>query len=297
MEHALTRRGQHATIVGATSGDTGAAAIDAFRGLANIDVVIFYPHERVSAVQRRQMTTVEGDNIHVVALEGTFDDCQAVVKSLFNHGAFRDEFGLSGVNSINWARVLAQVVYYFTSGGRAGRPPSRKISFSGSHRQFRRCARRRGLPNSMGLPISIGSSSPRTKTTFSPARSRLDVYEVRLASRQTQSPSMDIQVSSNFERLLFDACQAAIPAAIRVQMDGRPTINRGRFRSIAEATLKPPYATDFDATRSTDEAETVRRDRPHLASKAAELSSIRTRRSESMAAAREALAKRSRGHP
>ena len=136
MAHALGQRGRRATILGATSGDTGAAAIEAFRHVPNVDVVIFYPHGRVSPVQRRQMTTVEGDNIHVVALEGTFDDCQAVVKALFNHASFRDEYGLSGVNSINWARVLTQVVYYFTSAVALG-APHRRVSLRRSDRQFR----------------------------------------------------------------------------------------------------------------------------------------------------------------
>src|SRR5690606_297052 len=117
-----------ATIVGATSGDTGAAAIEAFRGLEQVDVFIMYPHGRVSEVQRRQMTGVGAENIHTIALEGTFDDCQDILKGLFNNHAFRDGLKLSGVNSINWARVVAQTVYYFTSAVALG-APHRKISF------------------------------------------------------------------------------------------------------------------------------------------------------------------------
>ena len=165
MEHVLTRRGQHATIIGATSGDTGAAAIEAFRGLSNIDVVIFYPHERVSPVQRRQMTTIAGDNIHVVALEGTFDDCQAAVKALFNHPSFRDEYGLSGVNSINWARVLAQAVYYFTAAVALG-APRRRVSFTVPTGNFGDIlagwiAKRMGLPPSpTGATTCAASTTP-----------------------------------------------------------------------------------------------------------------------------------------
>ena len=129
MEEALGRRGQRTTIVGATSGDTGASAIEAFRGLPSVDLFILYPHGRVSDVQRRQMTGVDAPNVHAIALEGTFDDCQAIVKALFNHHAFRDELNLSGVNSINWARVVAQIAYYFVAGVALG-APHRKMSFA-----------------------------------------------------------------------------------------------------------------------------------------------------------------------
>ena len=248
MEHALTRRGQHATIVGATSGDTGAAAIEAFRGLSNVDVVIFYPHERVSAVQRRQMTTVEGDNIHVVALEGTFDDCQAVVKSLFNHGAFRDEFGLSGVNSINWARVLAQVVYYFTSAVALG-APARKVSYTVPTGNFGDILAG-WIAKRMGLPIDRLVIATNENDILVRALDK-GVYET-LGVHQTQSPSMDIQVSSNFERLLFEAC-GRDPARVRVQMDA---LRQSGGFAIPEVTLEiirgefDAGATDEDATRA-----------------------------------------------
>ncbi len=129
MDHVLEKRGQRATIVGATSGDTGGAAIEAFRGLKRVDMFILYPQGRVSEVQRRQMTTVADENVHAIAVEGDFDDCQALVKAMFNHHAFRDEMGLSGVNSINWARIVAQVVYYFTAAVSLG-GPHRPVSFS-----------------------------------------------------------------------------------------------------------------------------------------------------------------------
>ncbi len=129
MNDALTRRGLRATIVGATSGDTGAAAIEAFRGLDRVDVFILYPHERVSDVQRRQMTTAADDNIHTIALRGSFDDAQAILKTLFRDKPFRDQVGLAGVNSINWARVVAQTAYYFTSAVALG-APGRPVSFA-----------------------------------------------------------------------------------------------------------------------------------------------------------------------
>jgi threonine synthase len=115
MDHVLRERGRRATICVATSGDTGGAAVEAFRGRSQVDLVVLYPHNRISEVQRRMMTTAPDNNVQAVAIEGTFDDCQALVKSMFNHHAFRDRVRLSAVNSINWARVLAQVVYYFTA--------------------------------------------------------------------------------------------------------------------------------------------------------------------------------------
>ena len=244
MEHALTQRGQHATIIGATSGDTGAAAIEAFRGLANIDVVIFYPHERVSPVQRRQMTTVDGDNIHVVALEGTFDDCQAAVKALFNHGAFRDEYGLSGVNSINWARVLAQTVYFFTSAVALG-APHRKVSFTVPTGNFGDIlagwiAKRMGLPIER-LVIATNENDILVRAL------ETGVYETR-GVRQTQSPSMDIQISSNFERLLFEAA-GRDGARIRSLME---SLKQSRSFRIAGPTLAA-IRDEFDAAAASED--------------------------------------------
>jgi threonine synthase len=150
FEAVLSRRGERVTIVGATSGDTGSAAIEAFRGLDAADVFILYPHGRVSEVQRRQMTTPSEANVHALAVEGDFDDCQALVKAMFNDHAFRDEVGLAAVNSINWARVLAQVVYYFTAAVALG-APGRAVSFSVPTGNFGdifagHIARRMGLP-------------------------------------------------------------------------------------------------------------------------------------------------------
>ncbi len=201
MDHALKAKGSRATIVGATSGDTGSAAVEAFRGLDNVDVFILYPHGRVSEVQRRQMTTVDAENIHALAVEGTFDDCQAIVKALFQHPRFADEVRLSGVNSINWARVAAQAVYYFTSAVALG-SPHRPISFSVPTGNFGDilagwAAKRMGLPVGR-LMIATNANDILARTLASGS------YEVRGVA-PTTSPSMDIQVSSNFERLLFEA--------------------------------------------------------------------------------------------
>jgi threonine synthase len=201
MDRVLGERDQRLTIVGATSGDTGAAAIEAFRGRDNIDVFILYPHNRVSDVQRRQMTTAPEDNIHVIALEGTFDDAQAILKALFNDKVFRDDVGLTGVNSINWARVLAQIVYYFTSAIALG-SPHRPVSFAVPTGNFGDIlagyiAKRMGLPVEQ-LIVATNGNDILTRTL---ATGRYEVRDVI----PTQSPSMDIQISSNFERLLFEA--------------------------------------------------------------------------------------------
>ena len=137
MDHVLAKRAQRTTIVVATSGDTGGAAVDAFAGLDNVDLIVLFPHGRISDVQRRMMTTTGAANVHALAIEGTFDDCQAIVKALFNHHNFRDQVSLSGVNSINWARIVAQVVYYFTSAVALGAPRAQR-RLHGADRQFRR---------------------------------------------------------------------------------------------------------------------------------------------------------------
>ncbi|MEM1236677.1 MAG: threonine synthase [Pseudomonadota bacterium] len=198
---ALTRRGQKVTIVGATSGDTGSAAIEAFRGLDAVDVFILYPHGRVSEVQRRQMTTPTEANVHALALHGTFDDCQAKLKDMFNDFEFRDEVGLAGVNSINWARVLAQVVYYFTAATALG-APEREVSFTVPTGNFGDIFAGY-IAKKMGLPIK----------RLIVATNRNDILHRALSTgayetgevHPTITPSMDIQVSSNFERALFDA--------------------------------------------------------------------------------------------
>jgi threonine synthase len=201
MDRALKARGQRATIVGATSGDTGAAAIEAFRGLDQVDVFILYPHGRVSDVQRRQMTTVDAPNIHAIALEGTFDDAQAMLKSFFRDRPLREKLGLSGVNSINFARVAAQTVYYFTAAAVLG-GPLRPVSFTVPTGNFGDILAGY-MAKQMGLPVEKLIVATNSNDILARA---LDTgrYEVR-GVHATQSPSMDIQVSSNFERLLFDA--------------------------------------------------------------------------------------------
>ena len=201
MDRALKARGKRATIVGATSGDTGAAAIEAFRGLDQVDVFILYPHGRVSDVQRRQMTTVDADNIHAIALEGTFDDAQAILKGFFRDKQLREELGLSGVNSINFARVAAQMVYYFTSAAVLG-GPLRKISFTVPTGNFGDILAGH-MAQQMGLPVERLVVATNSNDILARAL-ETGRYEVR-GVHATQSPSMDIQVSSNFERLLFDA--------------------------------------------------------------------------------------------
>ena len=201
MDYVLAERGQKATIVGATSGDTGGAAIEAFRGRENTDIFILFPKGKVSPVQQRQMTTVSDANVHCLAIEGDFDDCQALVKDMFNHLEFRDRLQLSGVNSINWGRIMAQVVYYFTTATALG-APDREISFTVPTGNFGDIfagyvAKRMGLPIKE-LVIATNQNDILARTL---ATSR---YETAGTSPSI-SPSMDIQVSSNFERLLFDA--------------------------------------------------------------------------------------------
>ncbi|HEY0918811.1 threonine synthase [Devosia sp.] len=201
MDHILSARGQRATIVGATSGDTGSAAIEAFRGRPSVDIFILHPKGRTSEVQRRQMTTVLDDNVYNLAIEGTFDDCQNIVKGLFNNHRFRDGVRLSGVNSINWGRIVAQIVYYFTAAVSLG-SPHREVTFVVPTGNFGDifagyCARR------MGLPIRTLVIATNTNDILYRAL-QTGLYELG-AVTPTISPSMDIQVSSNFERLLFEA--------------------------------------------------------------------------------------------
>ena len=200
MDEVLATRGERTTIVVATSGDTGGAAIEAFRGRKRTDLFVLFPHGRISDVQRRMMTTVEDDNVHALAIEGTFDDCQAIVKGMFAHQAFRDQVRLSGVNSINWARIVAQVVYYFTAAVALG-SPHRKVAFTVPTGNFGDIyagyvALCMGLPvDRLTVATNVNDILARTIAT--------GTYELRDVV-PTSSPSMDIQVASNFERLLFD---------------------------------------------------------------------------------------------
>ncbi len=247
MDHVLTTRGERATIIGATSGDTGAAAIEAFRGLSQADVFILYPHGRVSEVQRRQMTTATAANIHVIAVEGTFDDAQACVKNMFNNKALRDDYNLCGVNSINLARILFQTVYYFTSAVALG-APNRPISFVVPTGNFGDIfagwmAKRMGLPVDR-LVIATNSNDILARTL---ASSHYAVHQVQA----TQSPSMDIQVSSNFERLLFEA-YARDADALSGLMEG---LRQSQSFTIAPVP-RDVIRSEFDAFSVTEEETT-----------------------------------------
>ena len=234
FQSALARRGERVTIVGATSGDTGSAAIEAFRGLAAVDVFILYPHGRVSEVQRRQMTTLAEDNIHALAVHGDFDDCQGQLKNMFNHFEFRDEVRLAGVNSINWARVLAQVVYYFTSAVALG-APHRAVSFTVPTGNFGDIfagyiAQRMGLPIEK-LVVATNQNDILHRTIQSGSYSTQGVLP-------SISPSMDIQVSSNFERALFDAYDrdgAAITQLMEeLKSDGGFNVSQGVLHRLQD---------------------------------------------------------------
>lgn len=203
MDYVLGQRGERATIVGATSGDTGSAAIEAFRGRRNTDIFILHPKGRTSAIQRRQMTTVLDDNVHNVALEGTFDDCQAIVKGLFNNHQFRDSAKLSGVNSINWGRIVAQVVYYFTAAVALG-APHRAITFVVPTGNFGDIFAGY-VAKQMGLPIEKLVVATNSNDILRRAL-KFGRYDKR-GVVQTASPSMDIEISSNFERLLFEVLE------------------------------------------------------------------------------------------
>jgi threonine synthase len=214
MNRALLRCGARATVVGATSGDTGAAAIEAFRGLDMIDIFILHPKGRVTDVQRRQMTSAHEPNVHNIAVEGTFDDCQGIVKALFNDAALRDALSLTGVNSINFARILAQTVYYFASAVALG-SPHRAVSFAVPTGNFGDifagyAARKMGLPvTRLVIATNLNDSLARALST--------GIYEPR-GVIATSSPSMDIQLASNFERLLFELV-GRDGASVRARMD------------------------------------------------------------------------------
>ena len=200
FEASLKRSGRRVTIVGATSGDTGSAAIEAFRGREGVEVFILFPDGRVSEVQRRQMTTPDDANVHALAIAGDFDDAQARVKDMFNDHAFRDGVGLAGVNSINWARVLAQAVYYFTAAVSLG-APHRPVSFTVPTGNFGDIfagyvAKKMGLPIER-LVIATNQNDILHRTLETGRHEKEGVAP-------SISPSMDIQVSSNFERLLFE---------------------------------------------------------------------------------------------
>ncbi len=252
MDYVLTERDERATIVCATSGDTGGAAAEAFRGRARSDMVILFPKGRVSDVQRRMMTTPTEGNIHALVVDGNFDDCQALVKAMFNHHAFRDSSHLAGVNSINWGRIIGQVTYYFVAAAALG-SPHRPVSFTVPTGNFGDIfagyvAKRMGLP--IARLIVATNQNDILARTLETGR-----YEVRKVEATT-SPSMDIQVSSNFERLLFDASQGDA-AAIRSMMAS--LAQSGQF-SVPETVLHKIQSLFSAASASETEVADCMRD-------------------------------------
>lgn len=251
MDYVLTKRGEHATIVGATSGDTGGAAIDAFAGRDRTDIFILFPEGKVSPVQQRQMTTSTEKNVHAMAVKGNFDDCQNLVKAMFNDAPFRNRVRLSGVNSINWARIMAQVVYYFTSAVSLG-APDRKLSFTVPTGNFGDIfagfvAKKMGLPIDR-LVIATNENDILARTL------RTGRYEMKPV-KATATPSMDIAISSNFERLLFEA-YGRDAAAVRGLME---SLKQSGSFEIAPEALKA-IRREFKAGRASEKqvAETMR---------------------------------------
>jgi threonine synthase len=241
MDHVLAERGQRATVICATSGDTGSAAAEAFAGRERTDLFVLFPHGKISEVQRRQMTTSPASNVHALSIDGNFDDCQDLVKAMFNDLKFRDRLALSGVNSINWGRIMAQITYYFSAALSLG-APERAVSFTVPTGNFGDifagyCAKKMGLPIEK-LVIATNDNDILARTLDT------GTYEMRGVTATT-SPSMDIQISSNFERLLFEASERD-SSAVRAMMAGFK--QSGAF-TIGEKPLAA-IRKDFSAGRS-----------------------------------------------
>lgn len=266
FDHVLAKRGEKVTVVAATSGDTGSAAIEACRGRAGMEIFVLHPKGRVSEVQRRQMTTVDAANVHNIAVEGTFDDCQALVKAMFGDVRFRAECRLTAVNSINWARIAAQAVYYVTAGVALG-APRRPVAFSVPTGNFGNVfaayvARCMGLTVDQ-LIVATNRNDILARFLETGAMEIGDVVP-------TISPSMDIQVSSNFERLLYDYVRRD-PAAVRRAMERFRQSGRMTVAAVTMAGMRGLFAAgrrDDDETRRTV-AEVFERSRvmldPHTA--------------------------------
>lgn len=244
FDHVLEQRGDRVTIVGATSGDTGSAAIEACRHCKNIDIFILHPEGRTSEVQRRQMTTIDTPNVHNIALKGTFDDCQNLVKAMFNDQKFRSDMNLSAVNSINWARIMAQIVYYFTAAIALG-APKRPVSFAVPTGNFGNVYAAYAA-RQMGLPIKrliIGSNRNDILTRF------FETGTMKTSGVEPSlSPSMDIQVSSNFERYMCDLLGRDTQSIAKLMKS---------FKDKGSFSLGPEYMRrmrgEFDARRCNDE--------------------------------------------
>ena len=239
-DRALARRGETMTIVAATSGDTGGAAVEAFRGSKHVRLVILFPDGRISDVQRRFMTTPTDENIACLSVAGDFDDCQAIVKGLFLDDSFRQDVRLSGVNSINWARIAAQSVYYFTAAAAIGAPvrPVRFVTPTGNFGD----AFAGYVATRMGLPVEEIVVATNSNDIL--ARALTTGRYARGAAVATQSPAMDIQIASNFERLYFEA----------VGRDAAATAHAFRTFAAEGAVDLPEPARAFMATRFRGEA-------------------------------------------
>lgn len=240
FDHVLTKRGEMACILGATSGDTGSAAIESVRDRDHIDIFVLFPDGRVSDVQRRQMSTIEAENVHAVVVTGTFDDCQDLVKAAFADTEFRKDVGLSAVNSINWARVMAQIVYYVTAHLEVS-PDHSPVTFSVPTGNFGNILAG-WAAKQMGLPVDrllVASNSNDILTRFFTT----GIMEIREVV-PTSSPSMDIQISSNLERLLFEVLDrdgaAVADLMSRFRSDGTVSVSEAHLRRLGE---------EFDATR------------------------------------------------
>jgi threonine synthase len=252
FDHVLTTRDARVTIVGATSGDTGSAAIEAFAGRERADILILHPHGRTSEVQRRQMTAVQAPNVGNVAIEGTFDDCQDLVKAMFADAPFRNEMHLSAVNSINWARIAAQVPYYVAAALALG-APDREVAFSVPTGNFGNVlaawvARRMGLPVAR---LIVGSNRNDIVARFL-ASNDMSITEVE----PSLSPSMDIQVSSNFERLLFELLErdatATADTMAAFRQSGRMAVSDAswhRCRTLFHGFRLDDAGTEAEITR------------------------------------------------
>ena len=246
FDHVLGRKGQRLTVVGATSGDTGSAAISACQGRANIDIFILHPHGRVSDVQRRQMTSVKAENVHNIAIEGTFDDCQKLVKAMFNDSAFRRDLALAAINSINWARILAQIVYYYVSAGRLNNgAPTFAVptgNFGDVYAGY--------VASRMGLPVQklIVATNSNDILVQSLTTGKHELQAVK----PTITPSMDIQIASNFERLLFEIYDRDGTEISRhmeaLNSEGRYTIDAERRKRTC--SLFTGIAIDENQTRN-----------------------------------------------
>jgi threonine synthase len=248
FDYVLEKRGERVTIVGATSGDTGSAAIEGCKACGNIDIFILHPEGRTSDVQRKQMTTVDSPNVFNIALKGNFDDCQNAVKAMFADKAFREEMNLSAVNSINWARIMAQIVYYMAAGASLG-AQKRGIVFAVPTGNFGNvyaayCAMQMGLNIKK---LIIGSNRNDILTRFFETGAM-----TASAVEPSLSPSMDIQVSSNFERFLFDLLDRKAED-LRAKMDS--------FKQSGEFTLSDKQMKEarkiFEARRCSDEQTTA----------------------------------------